>query len=92
MSAKCSWGQDGDEGPVQTEGSQPSVDPGKNAQRRFRSSAFPSSLSWDSDSEKETLDGNTCFNICWKPVALFSRVAQVCLHSAAKLEVNSANI
>lgn len=26
------------------------------AQRRVRSSAFPSSLSWDSDSEKETLD------------------------------------
>ncbi|XP_072299746.1 protein Wiz isoform X2 [Eucyclogobius newberryi] len=29
---------------------------GGGAQRRARSSAFPSSLSWDSDSEKETLD------------------------------------
>ncbi|XP_018554168.1 protein Wiz isoform X2 [Lates calcarifer] len=56
MSAKCSWGHAGDEDSVQTEGTQPSADPGKSAQRRFRSSAFPSSLSWDSDSEKETLD------------------------------------
>ncbi|KAM3864383.1 protein Wiz [Diretmus argenteus] len=30
--------------------------PGRSAQRRFRPSAFPSSLTWDSDSEKETLD------------------------------------
>uniref|UniRef100_UPI0037E78CED protein Wiz n=1 Tax=Semicossyphus pulcher TaxID=241346 RepID=UPI0037E78CED len=52
MSAKCSWAPAGDEGPRQTEG----TDPGRSAQRRFRSSAFPSSLSWDSDSEKETLD------------------------------------
>lgn len=59
MSAKCSWGHAGDEGPGRTEGGQPSADPGRSAQRRFRSSAFPSSLSWDSDSEKETLDGNT---------------------------------
>ncbi|KAM9346173.1 protein Wiz [Symphorus nematophorus] len=56
MSAKCSWGHAGDEGPKQTEGTQPSAEPGRSAQRRFRSSAFPSSLSWDSDSEKETLD------------------------------------
>ncbi|XP_042247504.1 protein Wiz isoform X2 [Thunnus maccoyii] len=57
MSAKCSWGHPGDEGSKQTEGTQsPSADPGRSAQRRFRSSAFPSSLSWDSDSEKETLD------------------------------------
>ncbi|XP_051243251.1 protein Wiz isoform X2 [Dicentrarchus labrax] len=56
MSAKCSWGHAGDEGPKQSEGTQPSVDRGRSAQRRFRSSAFPSSLSWDSDSEKETLD------------------------------------
>ncbi|XP_029364641.1 protein Wiz isoform X2 [Echeneis naucrates] len=56
MSAKCSWGHAGDEGSLETEGSQPSADQGKNAQRRFRSSAFPSSLSWDSDSEKEMLD------------------------------------
>ncbi|KAM6965975.1 uncharacterized protein LKV04_018485 [Tautogolabrus adspersus] len=52
MSAKRSWAPAGDEGPEQTE----SADPGRSAQRRFRSSAFPSSLSWDSDSEKETLD------------------------------------
>lgn len=56
MSAKCSWGHPVDEGPEQTEGAQPSLDPGRSAQRRFRSSAFPSSLSWDSDSERETLD------------------------------------
>ncbi|XP_027141211.1 protein Wiz isoform X2 [Larimichthys crocea] len=56
MSAKCLWGHAGDEGSKQDEGSQPSTDPGRSAQRRFRSSAFPSSLSWDSDSEKETLD------------------------------------
>ncbi|XP_033501062.2 protein Wiz isoform X1 [Epinephelus lanceolatus] len=56
MPAKCSWGHAGDEGPKQTEGPQPSAEPGRSAQRRFRSSAFPSSLSWDSDSEKETLD------------------------------------
>ncbi|XP_026203951.1 protein Wiz-like isoform X2 [Anabas testudineus] len=52
MSARCSWGHAGDEGPEQTEGS----DLETSAQRRFRSSAFPSSLSWDSDSEKEALD------------------------------------
>ncbi|KAM9844170.1 protein Wiz [Aulostomus maculatus] len=56
MSAKCSWSRAGGEGPEQTEGPQPSADLGRSAQRRFRSSAFPSSLSWDSDSEKETLD------------------------------------
>ncbi|XP_041673372.1 protein Wiz-like isoform X2 [Cheilinus undulatus] len=52
MSAKRSWTPAGDEGPEKAEAS----DPGRSAQRRFRSSAFPSSLSWDSDSEKETLD------------------------------------
>ncbi|CAJ1075662.1 protein Wiz isoform X2 [Xyrichtys novacula] len=52
MSPKCSWTPAEDVGPKQTEG----TDPGRSAQRRFRSSAFPSSLSWDSDSEKETLD------------------------------------
>lgn len=50
MSARCSWGHAGDEGSKQTEAA--------DQERRFRSSAFPSSLSWDSDSEKETLDGN----------------------------------
>ncbi|XP_074551863.1 protein Wiz-like isoform X2 [Halichoeres trimaculatus] len=52
MSPKCSWTPAADESPKQTE----SADAGRSAQRRFRSSAFPSSLSWDSDSEKETLD------------------------------------
>ncbi|KAF3700594.1 Protein Wiz Widely-interspaced zinc finger-containing protein [Channa argus] len=50
MSARCSWAHAADE--THTEG--PDLDRG--AQRRFRSSAFPSSLSWDSDSEKEALD------------------------------------
>ncbi|XP_069381024.1 protein Wiz [Paralichthys olivaceus] len=53
---KRSWGRAGDECSAQAEESQPAADPGRNAQRRFRSSAFPSSLSWDSDSEKETQD------------------------------------
>lgn len=57
MSAKSSWGHAGDECSKQTECTQPSAESG-SAQRRFRSSAFPSSLSWDSDSEKETIDGN----------------------------------
>lgn len=52
MSAKNS----GDEGSLQTEDTQPRTDAGRGAQRRFRSSAFPSSLSWDSDSEREILD------------------------------------
>ncbi|XP_069005469.1 protein Wiz isoform X2 [Embiotoca jacksoni] len=57
MSAKCSWGHAGDEeGSEQTEGPQPAADLRRSAQRTFKSSAFPSSLSWDSDSEKETLD------------------------------------
>ncbi|XP_061604104.1 protein Wiz isoform X1 [Phyllopteryx taeniolatus] len=55
-SAKGSQCHDGDEGPEQTEGSEHSEDPARSAQRSFKSSAFPSSLSWDSDSEKETLD------------------------------------
>ncbi|KAK5914513.1 hypothetical protein CgunFtcFv8_008952 [Champsocephalus gunnari] len=44
MSAKCSRAQAEDEGP----------EAGRISQRR--PSAFPSSLSWDSDSERETLD------------------------------------
>ncbi|TDH02526.1 hypothetical protein EPR50_G00153480 [Perca flavescens] len=56
MSAKRSWGHARDEGPEQSEGPRPGAEPGRSAQRRARSSAFPSSLSWDSDSEKETLD------------------------------------
>uniref|UniRef100_A0A3Q1F0D1 WIZ zinc finger b n=2 Tax=Acanthochromis polyacanthus TaxID=80966 RepID=A0A3Q1F0D1_9TELE len=54
MSGKRSWV--GDEGPEPTESPQPTVESGRSAQRRFKSSAFPSSLSWDSDSERETLD------------------------------------
>uniref|UniRef100_UPI003AADBFCA protein Wiz n=1 Tax=Centroberyx gerrardi TaxID=166262 RepID=UPI003AADBFCA len=56
MSGRSPWGRAGDEGLEQTEGPLPRADPGRSAQRRFRSSAFPSSLTWDSDSEKETLD------------------------------------
>ncbi|XP_077590057.1 protein Wiz isoform X1 [Stigmatopora nigra] len=55
-SAKDSQGPDYHEGPNQTEVCEQSADPARSAQRRFRSSAFPSSLNWDSDSEKETLD------------------------------------
>ncbi|XP_061701717.1 protein Wiz isoform X2 [Syngnathoides biaculeatus] len=54
--AEGSQGHDGVEGTEQTAGSEPGEDPARSAQRRFMSSAFPSSLSWDSDSEKETLD------------------------------------
>lgn len=41
------------------EGPQPGAEPGRTAQRTLKSSAFTSSLSWDSDSEKEALDGNS---------------------------------
>lgn len=75
MSAKSAWDAAGEEGSDQNEGPQPSVEPGRSAQRRFKSSAFPSSLSWDSDSERETLDGNTWLNVYWKPVAHIPRVA-----------------
>lgn len=46
-------------GSLETRGTQPSAEPERSAQKRLRSSAFPSSLSWDSDSEREALDGNT---------------------------------
>ncbi|XP_072225726.1 protein Wiz [Leuresthes tenuis] len=62
MSAKCAWDLAGEEGPEQSEGPQHSTEPGRSAQRRFKSSAFPSSLSWDSDSEKETLDEEELLN------------------------------
>ncbi|CAB1433349.1 unnamed protein product [Pleuronectes platessa] len=51
-----SWARAGDEGATQAEAPPPGADPGRNAQRTLKSSAFPSSLSWDSDSEKETQD------------------------------------
>ncbi|KAM4716716.1 protein Wiz isoform 2-T2 [Anableps anableps] len=51
MTAECTWDLAGEDDPEQT-----AAEPQRNAQRRFKSSAFPSSLSWDSDSEKETLD------------------------------------
>lgn len=69
MSAKCSWGLAGEEDTKQCEGPESGADLGRSAQRRFKSSAFPSSLSWDSDSERETLDGN-------KLVARISRQPQ----------------
>lgn len=46
-------------GSLEMRGALPSAEPERSAKRRLRSSAFASSLSWDSDSEKETLDGNT---------------------------------
>ncbi|XP_019749121.1 protein Wiz isoform X2 [Hippocampus comes] len=52
-STKGSQGHDGDVPPEQTERSEHSADPARSAQRRFGSSAFSSSLSWD---EKETRD------------------------------------
>ncbi|XP_047212565.1 protein Wiz-like isoform X4 [Girardinichthys multiradiatus] len=51
MTAECTWDLAGEDNSEQT-----AADPQRNAQRRLKSSAFPSSLSWDSDSEKETLD------------------------------------
>ncbi|KAL0993024.1 hypothetical protein UPYG_G00102310 [Umbra pygmaea] len=50
------WSRSGD-GAFETPGAPLSwEEPGRSAQRSFRPSAFPSSLTWDSDSEKETLD------------------------------------
>lgn len=60
-SAGSSWDQVGGEGSVQREVTEVSTDLGRSVLGGFRSSAFPSSLNWDSDSEKETLDGNTWF-------------------------------
>uniref|UniRef100_A0A3B5B1Z9 Protein Wiz-like n=1 Tax=Stegastes partitus TaxID=144197 RepID=A0A3B5B1Z9_9TELE len=55
MPGKRPWGPAGvDESSEPTEG--PQLESGRSAQRKFKSSAFPSSLSWDSDSEKETID------------------------------------
>ncbi|XP_037332912.2 protein Wiz isoform X1 [Pungitius pungitius] len=57
MCARRSWAAGaGDEGPGENQGSRPGAGPGRSAQRGPTSSAFPSSLSWDSDSERETLD------------------------------------
>lgn len=50
LSPKCEWTEE--------------AEPGGGAQRRVRTSAFPSSLSWDSDSEKETLDEEELINLC----------------------------
>ncbi|XP_024920323.1 uncharacterized protein LOC103393718 [Cynoglossus semilaevis] len=55
-SAGSSWDQVGGEGSVQGEVTEVSTDLGRSVLGGFRSSAFPSSLNWDSDSEKETLD------------------------------------
>uniref|UniRef100_A0A3B3XG04 C2H2-type domain-containing protein n=1 Tax=Poecilia mexicana TaxID=48701 RepID=A0A3B3XG04_9TELE len=51
MTADCAWELDGEDDPERA-----AADPQMDAQRRFKSSAFPSSLNWDSDSEKEALD------------------------------------
>lgn len=57
MSAKDS-GNIEDESIKQVPASQSTAGPDRREHRRFSSSAFASSLSWDSDSEKEALDGN----------------------------------
>ncbi|XP_054890976.1 protein Wiz isoform X2 [Poeciliopsis prolifica] len=51
MAVDCAWELDGEDDPERA-----AADPQRDAQSRFKSSAFPSSLSWDSDSEKEALD------------------------------------
>ncbi|XP_034151047.1 protein Wiz [Esox lucius] len=50
------WSRGGDGDFERSEGPLSWVEPGRSAQRSVRPSAFPSSLTWDSDSEKETLD------------------------------------
>lgn len=57
MSAKDS-GNTEDESFKQVQASQSNTGPDRRVHRRYSSSAFASSLSWDSDSEKEALDGN----------------------------------
>ncbi|XP_054594585.2 protein Wiz isoform X2 [Nothobranchius furzeri] len=56
VSAKWMWDVPGEEGLDQSEGSQPTTELPRGTQRKFKFSTFPTSLSWDSDSEKETLD------------------------------------
>uniref|UniRef100_A0A3Q2T354 WIZ zinc finger b n=1 Tax=Fundulus heteroclitus TaxID=8078 RepID=A0A3Q2T354_FUNHE len=51
MTSECTWDLSEEDEPETS-----AADPQRSEQRRFKSSAFPSSLSWDSDSEKETLD------------------------------------
>nr|XP_046160322.1 protein Wiz-like [Oncorhynchus gorbuscha] len=50
------WSSGGNGDFERTGGPLSQVESGRSAQRSIRSSAFPSSLTWDSDSEKETLD------------------------------------
>ena len=56
------WSSGGNGDFERTGGPLSQVESGRSAQRSIRPSAFPSSLTWDSDSEKETLDGSyhTC--------------------------------
>ncbi|XP_056143665.1 protein Wiz [Lampris incognitus] len=56
MAGKSQWSGAEDGSCEQTGEPLPRADAGRSAPRRFRPSAFPSSLTWDSDSEKETLD------------------------------------
>ncbi|KAM8844287.1 protein Wiz isoform 2-T2 [Spinachia spinachia] len=57
MCARRSWPLGaGEEGCGRNKGSWPSAGPGRSAPGGPTSSAFPSSLSWDSDSEREALD------------------------------------
>lgn len=51
-----------------------------DSERKHRSSAFSSSLTWDSDSEKETFDGIFCIFItspCIIRMRLYSRLARL---------------
>ncbi|KAM9472961.1 uncharacterized protein ACWYII_008075 isoform 4-T4 [Salvelinus alpinus] len=50
------WSSGGNGDFERTGGPLSQVESGRSAQRSIRPSAFPSSLTWDSDSEKETLD------------------------------------
>ncbi|XP_042183520.1 protein Wiz isoform X3 [Oncorhynchus tshawytscha] len=50
------WSSGGNGDFERTGGPLSQVESGRSAQRSVRPSAFPSSLTWDSDSEKETLD------------------------------------
>lgn len=85
MSAKGSWGDAEDAGSEQIQGPQPTAEPERGAQRRFRSSAFASSLSWDSDSEKEALDGNGHLHVVSTTCCVFLKSCMLGSDDAAEL-------
>lgn len=88
MSAKDP-GNTEDESSKQVQASQPSTGPERRAHRRFSSSAFASSLSWDSDSEKEALDGNRRLMFINELSAFFLRVAKLSRNATAKPRIFS---